>query len=185
MANQGYLTEQGGFLRILYLGTRNTIEALEPAAFTKLNADPTNAQLEHNPTVNAVAKHGCLAGSVAAVHGNGVIGAGAGPQDASLGLFVNDVAGNAFESSSAASSGKGVFVMGFGTYEVGVFETHSAAGADIWATYHPGSKLFCSANGLLTTVDGIAQPDPTDLVMAIVVKVPTPADPVMRINLRV
>jgi hypothetical protein len=184
MASQGYLTEQGGLLKILYLGTRNTIEGLESAAFTKVNN--TAAQVLLNPTVKDVRKLGCLAGSVAAVHGHGTTGAATGPQDAVVGIYVNDLAGNAYESSSAASSGKGVFVMGMGTYEVGVFETHNAAGnADIWASYVPGAKLFASANGLLTTSAGLAQPDPADVVIGIVTKGPTAADPIMRFNLRV
>lgn len=183
MASQGFLTEQGGYLKILYLGTRNSIEGLEAGAFTQTYA---TAQLVPNPTVNQVHKLGCLAGSVAAVHGNGVLGAGTGPQDAIVGIFVNDVAGNAYESSSAASSGKGVYVHNMGTYEVGVFETHNAAGnADIWASYTPGSFLYCSANGLLTVAAGLASPDPADLVVGVITKAPTPADPIMRFNLRV
>lgn len=184
MASQGFLTEQGGLLRILYLGTRNSIEGLEAAAFTKAYSA---AQLANNPTVNLVKKVGCLAGSVAAVHGNAVLGAGNGPQDAVVGLFVNDLAGNAYESSSAAASGKGVYVHNMGTYEVGVFETHSAINpnVDIWASYVPGAFLYCSANGLLTTAAGLANPGAGDVVMGIITKAPTASDPIMRFNLRV
>jgi len=184
MATQGFLTEQGGYLKILYLGVRNSIEGLEAAAFTKTYA---GTQLVNNPTVKDVKKLGCLAGSVAAVHGSGVLGAGTGPQDAVVGLYVNDLAGNAYESSSAAASGKGVYVMGMGTYEVGVFETHDATNnpaLDIWASYAPGAKLYCSANGLLTTAAGLAQPGAGDVVVGVLVKAPTPADPILRFNMR-
>ena len=37
MTSQGFLTEQGGYFKILYLGCRNSIEGLEAAAFTKTN----------------------------------------------------------------------------------------------------------------------------------------------------
>ena len=181
----GFLVEAGGLLRILYLGIRNSREGLESAAFTKSNT-VGNDQLKFNTTMTGITKLGCLAGSVAAIHGDSVLGAGTGPADAVVGLFVNDLAGNAYESSSAAASGRGVYVMGLGTYEVGVFETHDAAGAgDIWASYVPGAKLFCSANGLLSTAAGLANPAQGDVVLGIITKAPTPADPIMRFNLRV
>lgn len=183
MANEGFLAEQGGHLVIRYLGTRNSIESLEAAAFTHVNNLGTQAV--HNPTVNLVTKLGALAGSVAAIHGSGVVGLGTGPQDYIVGLFVNDVAGNAFESTSAAASGKGVYVCNMGTYEVGVFETYNVAGnADIWSSYTAGAKLYCSANGLLTTSAGLAAPDPADIVIGIITMPPTPANPIMRLNLR-
>lgn len=184
MASQGFLTEQGGYLKILYLGTRNSVEGLEAAAFTHVNNG--SLQTAPNPTVSGVQKLGALAGSVAAVHGAGVLGVGSAPNDAVVGLFVNDLAGNAYESSSAAASGKGVYVCNMGTYEVGVFETHTSDGsADIWASYVAGAKLYCSANGLLTTAAGLASLPGDAVVVGIVTVPPTPANPVMRLNLRV
>lgn len=186
MASQGFLAEQGGLLKILYLGTRNSLEGLEASAFTKAY---TGGQLTNNPTVNLVKKVGCLAGSVAAIHGNGVLGAGNASDDAVVGLFVNDVAGNAYESTSAAASGKGVYVMNMGSYEVGIFETHEVANpaVDIWGSYQPGVFLYCSANGLLTTAAGLvnAAPAAGATIMGIITKAPTPSDPIMRFNLRV
>lgn len=186
MASTGFLTEGGGLLKILYLGTRNSIEGLEDAAFTKSNR-VGNLQLQNNTTLADVLKLGCLAGSVAAVKGEAVLGAGNGPTDAIVGLYVNDLAGNAFESTSAAASEKGVFVMGMGTYEVGIFETQDYAGTgSIMSQYTAGKLLYCSRNGLLTVVEGLngATAPAGSVVMGIITKAPTSSDPVMRFNLR-
>lgn len=186
MASEGFLTEGGGLLRILYLGIRNTVSELDDASFTKSNK-VGNPQLVANTTLADVEKIGILAGSVAASTGENVVGAGAGPADPVLGLYVNDAAGNAFESTSSASSGKGVYVHGMGTYEVGIYETHDYAGsASILASYGAGDSVYCSRNGLLTIKEGLlngAVPDDA-VVVGIVIKAPTAADPVMIINLR-
>jgi hypothetical protein len=182
MASSGFLTEGGGLLRILYLGIRNSIEELEEAAFTKSNRDG-NAQLVANTTLADVQKLGVLAGSVAMVKGSGVVGAGTGPTAAVVGLFVNDAAGNAFESTSAAASGKGVYVHGMGTYEVGVYETHNAVG-NAPLTYNAGDLLYCSQNGLLTVAGGVASIVGA-VVLGVVTKAPTASDPTLRCNLRV
>jgi hypothetical protein len=182
MASSGFLTEGGGLLRILYLGIRNSIEELNDAAFTKSNR-VGNAQLVANTTVADVQKLGVLAGSVAAVSGSGVIGAASGPTAAIVGLFVNDAAGNAYESTSAAASGKGVYVHGMGTYEVGVYETHNPAG-DAALSYTAGALLYCSQNGFLTVAGGVSSTTGA-VVMGVVTKAPTASDPVLRFNLRV
>jgi len=186
MASLGFLTQGGGLLKILYLGTRNTIEGVEDAAFTKLN-HAGNDQIEANATTADVLKLGCLAGSVAAVKGEAVLGAGAGPTDAIVGLFVNDLAGNAYESSSAAASEKGVFVCGFGTYEVGIYETADTNGDSIMGDYEAGKYLYCSANGLLTVVEGLAggTAPAGSVIVGLITKAPTPSDPMMRFQLRV
>lgn len=186
MQSGGFLTQGGGLLKILYLGTRNSIEGLADSAFTKIN-HAGNAQLAANTTTADVTKLGCLAGSVAAIKGEGVIGAGAGADDAIVGLFVNDLAGNAYESSSAAASEKGVFVCGFGTYEVGVYETANVAGASIMGDYAAGKYLYCSANGLLTVVEGLAGgvAPAGAVVVGLITKAPTPSEPMMRFQLRV
>lgn len=182
MASSGFLTEGGGLLRILYLGIRNSIEELNDAAFTKSNR-VGNAQLVANTTLADVQKLGVLAGSVAAVKGSGVVGAGSGPTDAVVGIFVNDAAGNAYESTSAAASGKGVYVHGMGTYEVGIYETHNPAG-DTALTYAAGNLLYCSQNGLLTVAGGVSSTTGA-VVVGIVTKAPTASDPVLRFNLKV
>jgi len=187
MASTGFLTEGGGLLRILYLGTRNSLEGLEDAAFTKSNK-VGNTQLSLNETLADVEKLGCLAGSVAAVKGEAVLGAGSGSTDAIVGLYVNDLAGNAYESTSAAASEKGVFVMGMGTYEVGIFETHqhqTIGTASIMSNYAYGKKLYCSQNGLLTVSEGLSTAAvAADVIIGIITKAPTASDPIMRFNLR-
>ena len=181
----GFLTEKGGLLRILYLGTRNTIETLEDAAFTKSNT-LGNAQILANTTTAGIKKLGCLAGSVAALKGEGVLGAGNGPTDKIVGLFVNDLAGNAYESSSAAASEKGVYVYNFGTYEVNVYETVSTLAVSIMVNYTYGKFLYCSANGLLTVAEGLLNGDTTGaVIVGIITKAPSATDPMMRFNLRV
>jgi len=185
MASSGFLTQGGGLLKILYLGTRNTIEAVDDAAFTKVN-HAGNAQLAANATTADVPKLGCLAGSVASITGEGVVGAGSSATGAIVGLFVNDLAGNAFESSSAAASEKGVFVCGMGTYEVGVYETADTAGSSIMSSYAAGAYLYCSQNGFLTVKQGLAGGTvPTGaVVIGLITKAPTPSDALMRFQLR-
>jgi len=192
MASTGFLAQGGGILKILYLGVRNSIEGLESAAFTKVNHASTPAQVAANTTTADVTKLGCLAGSVAAVHGEAVLGAGNGPTDAIVGLFVNDLAGNAFESSSAAASEKGVYVNCLGTYEVGVYETANLDGASIMTQYQFGKPLYCSVNGFLTVAEGLIHTGGNAVtavvgavVVGIITKSPTSSDPMMRFNLRV
>ena len=187
MASSGFLTEGSGLLRILYLGIRNTLSELNDAAFTKSNR-VGNDQLVNNTTLADVSKLGVLAGSVAAAKGEGVVGAGSGPTDAVLGLYVNDAAGNAFESTSAAASGKGVYVCGMGTYEVGVYETHNYAGnASILSNYTYGKPLYCSQNGLLTVAEGLSggTAPAGAIVVGVITKSPTSSDPVMTVNTRI
>jgi len=188
--SNGFLAEPGGILRIKYLGIRNSHEGLEDAAFTKINGGTgaATAQLQANTTTASITKLGCLAGSVAAVKGSGVLGAGNGPTDAVVGLYVNDLAGNAYESSSAAASEKGVYVHGFGTYEVNIYETHNYAGnASILANYNAGDYLYCSQNGLLTVEEGLngGSASAGDVIVGIITQPPTASDPIMRFNLRV
>jgi hypothetical protein len=187
MASSGFLTEGGGLLRILYLGIRNSVEQLDDAAFTKSNR-VGNAQLVANTTLADVEKLGVLAGSVCVATGEGVVGAGSASTQQVLGLFVNDAAGNAYESTSAAASGKGVYVHGMGTYEVGIYETHNEAGnASILANYTFGKALYCSKNGLLTVAEGLAGGSAPSgaVVVGVITKAPTASDPVMRVNLKV
>ena len=183
----GFLVEAGGILRILYLGIRNSREGLVSAAFTQSNNTGTN-QLIANTTTAGIKKLGCLAGSVAAIKAEELLGAGSGPTDAIVGLFVNDQAGNAYESSSAAASEKGVFVMGMGEYEVNIYETSDFNGINsIMPSYSYGKPLYCSQNGLLTIAEGLngGQALPGYVVIGLITKSPTPADPYMRFIMRI
>jgi len=187
MASTGYLSQPGGILRILYLGVRNTIEGIEDAALIKSN-NIGNAQLVANTQTAGVNKLGCLAGTVAVMKGNAVTGAGAAPNDPVVGLYVNDLAGNAYESSSAASSDKGVYVHAFGTYEANIYETHNYSGAgSILANYTVGKNLYCSRNGYLTVEEGLnGGTAPSDaVIIGIITQAPTASDPFMRFNLRI
>jgi len=180
MASTGFLTEGGGLLKILYLGIRNSIEGLEDAAFTKSNR-VGNVQLVANTTLADVEKLGCLAGSVAALKGEGVLGAGSSVSDKIVGLYVNDLAGNAYESTSAAASEKGVYVNGMGTYESGIYETHDAGAGAI--SYAFGDFLYCSQNGLLGNAAAVGSLT-SAVIIGIVTKAPSASDPIMRFNLR-
>jgi hypothetical protein len=182
----GFLEEKGGLLTIKYLGVRNTLESLEDAAFTKINANVAgDAQMLANTTVAGIKKLGCLAGSVAALKGEGVAGAANAANDKILGLYVNDLAGNAYESSSAASSDKGVYVCGMGTYEVTVYETADVSGATIMSDYQYGKKLYSSVHGLLTVEEGLASLPADAIVIGIITKAPSGNDPVLLFNLRI
>jgi len=183
----GFLVEGGGILRILYLGVRNSIEGLVSAAFTKSNTTGT-AQLVANTTTAGITKLGCLAGSVAAIKAEGLVGAGSGPTDSIVGLYVNDLAGNAYESSSAAASEKGVFVMGMGVYEVNLYETSDFNGINsILPNYAYGLPLYCSQNGLLTIAAGLngGQAPGASTIIGIITQSPTPANPYMRFIMRI
>ena len=184
----GFLVEGGGILRILYLGIRNSREGLVSAAFTKSNRIG-NVQLVNNTTMAGITKLGCLAGSVAAIDGDGLVGPGNGPTDAVVGLFVNDQAGNAYESSSAAASEKGVFVMGMGEYEVNIYETQDFAtgGISIMNQYIAGKPLYCSQNGLLTVAEGLngLQAPGGSTVIGLITQAPSAANGFMRFILRI
>ena len=185
--SNGFLVEKGGILRILYLGIRNSREGLVSAAFTKSNT-VGNAQLVANTTTVGITKLGCLAGSVAAIKGEGVVGAGNGPTDAVVGLYVNDLAGNAYESSSAAASEKGVFVMGMGEYEANIYESHDFTGANsIMVNYTAGKPLYCSQNGLLTVAEGLngGVAPAGAVVIGIITKAPSASDAYMRFITRI
>lgn len=184
----GFLEEAGGILRILYLGTRNTIDSLEDAAFTKSNTTG-NAQIVANTTTAGIEKVGVLAGSVLAQKGDGVVGAAgtAGAADKVVGITINDAAGNAFESSSAAASGKGVYVHNMGVYETNIYETADTAGNTIMASYVAGAKLYSSQNGLLTVEAGLAggTAPAGSTIIGMITKAPTASDPYMRFNLKI
>jgi hypothetical protein len=142
-------------LSILYAGHRNSLGKLNNAAFTKSNATG-NPQLAANLTLIPYASTlGVLGGSVAAAVGSDIIGPGSAPNDAIVGLFINNAAGNPFENSPAAASGSGPYVNGMGSYETDIFETHDTTGAPILLP-QVGELLYCSQNGLLTSVRGLS-----------------------------
>jgi hypothetical protein len=170
-------------LRILYVGHRNSIGELSEDGFTQDN-EVGNPQKESNPLVVDSPK-GILGGSVAAAVESGVIGPATGPDDSVVGLFINDAAGNLFESTTAASSGVAPYVDSFGTFESNLYETTDTSGNPI-PLPQVGDKLYASQNGLLTTAAGL--PGGTipagATVVGVVTKAPTSTDIFMRFALR-
>jgi len=147
-------------LRIMHLGIRNNIGELSADGFTQTN--PSVVTTSASTTLSGITKLGILGGSVCVTRpdaGNGQIG---GPPavptttNKPLGLFINDAAGNPFENSPAAASGKAPYVSGQGSYGVRIWETtqQTVTGGgsvgDALSAYTAGQYLYCSVNGLLT-----------------------------------
>lgn len=175
-------------LTLLYVGHRVSLGKLNNAGFTKSNA-VGNAQLAANTTLLPYKdKKGVLGGSVAAAVGSDVVGpaGAAASNDAVVGIFMNDAAGNPFENSPAAASGVCPYVAGMGVYEVDVFETHDVAGNPI-ALPQVGEKLYSSQNGLLTTAAGLSGGvvPAGATVIGIVTGAPTGSNLVLRFEMRI
>lgn len=179
----GGFTESSSALRILYVGVRNSIGVLTDDAFTQNNppAITTAGTISTSPgsLVNTL---GVLSGSVAFTRpdiatGNSVGGPAYGGSGAGLaaagtltdaeaagvkpvGCFINNAAGNAFENTPGAASGKGPYVSAQGTFGNSLFETQAlAAGATLVQgdalTYQAGQELISSVNGyLMPSFDG-------------------------------
>lgn len=151
-------------LKILLVGHRNSVNALDEDAFTRVNF---TTGVTVNSRLSVDTNRGVLGGSVAVVKGEGIVGGptvpAALPYDPTvdgaleqpLGVFINDAAGNAFESTSAAGSGRGVYLMGLGVYAVDVYETNRRDSTGVHTattmTYVAGDRLFMDCqSGLLT-----------------------------------
>lgn len=151
-------------LKILLVGHRNSVNALDEDAFTRVNFTTGTTV---NSRLSVDTNRGVLGGSVAVVKGEGIVGGPTAPSslpwdpttDAAseqpLGVYINDAAGNAFESTSAAGSGRGVYVMGLGVYAVDVYETNQRDASGVHTattmTYAAGDRLFMDTfSGLLT-----------------------------------
>ena len=168
-------------LKLLYLGGfKNSLDELEPAAFTQDNilGVPAGglAQAAVNTTLDATTPKGLLAGSFVAMTGSRIIGACNGDAAFPLGVLLNDVAGNAFENTPAVASGKGPYIQGSAEIEVNVYETFKEDGTTA-IVYVAGVALYCSINGLFT--DELT----TGGVVGYVKKVPTAADPFLGVQL--
>lgn len=151
-------------LNIHYVGHRNTFSALDEDAFTRVNFVQGTTI---NSRLSVDTNRGVLGGSVAVVKGDTVVGGPTAPAslpydpttDAALeqpvGVYINDAAGNAFESTSAAGSGRGVYVSELGLYAVDVYETNQRDSNGVHTattlTYAAGDRLFMDCqSGLLT-----------------------------------
>lgn len=175
-------------IEILLVGHRTSLGKLNSAAFTKSNVTG-NPQLIANTTLIPFQEiKGSLGGSVAAAVGSDVIGpaGSAAADDAVVGVFINDVAGNPFENSPAASSGFGPYLNGTGTFSVDIFETHDTSGSPITLP-QVGEKLYSSQNGLLTSIRGLTggMAAAGSTVIGIVTVAPTASNPIMRFDMRI
>ena len=174
-------------LRILQCGVRSSIDALTSDSYTKLN-NAGNIQAQTNITTHQMFKRGLLAGSIVAQKGTDLIGPAISDTDAVVGVLVNDVLGNPYESMSGEGSHRGVYVFGVGMYETCIYESTDTAGNDILGSYNIGDFLYASQNGLLTVeaglVGGAAQPVKS-IIVGVLLKVPTINDPWLRFNMRI
>lgn len=144
-------------------GTNSSLFTLGEGCFTKVN--PAEIAGERAP-------YGVLGGSVAALSGNADYEVVAG--DGTLhvvGLFLNNAEGANFENSPAAASGKIAICQKQASVEVDVYEQ---------VNYALGDNLYCSENGFLTNVESANKE-----IIGIVTKVPTPACPLLGLDMRI
>ena len=143
-------------LEVLYRQTYNTICAADATSFT-LDNRVGNDQRVANTRLNANTPKGVLAGSVVAVTGALTVGPCVGDSstayDKAVGIAVNDIVGNPYESSSGVASGKIVYAHGTGTVlRTDLYELYNHAGT-VALSYAYGDKVYASQNGLLTKLD--------------------------------
>ena len=155
-------------LKVLVDGVRSSAYKVAAEVFTKDNSASNSAR------INAYTPKGVLGGSVAGITGDFEVGP-ATADSIPVGLFVNDATPNVYDNNAALASGKIAVIRQMATVEVDVYETKDGE-TDL--TYVAGDKLYASANGLLTKVEG------TELV-GICIKAPTGTDPFMGVDLRV
>lgn len=165
-------------LQIRIAGERCGLAELVPEGFTQDNLDP------QFPPCDALdpetVPKGVLGGSVAGLYGNLLVGRGDATHRA-VGLFERDARGDNLVGNSAAGSGKLTYMKGHGSYEIDIYETRTWTDSED-LIYLPGDSLFISMRGFLTRESG---PEWCEEVIAVVIKAPTAADPVMWIDLRI
>jgi hypothetical protein len=147
-------------LRILHLGVRNDVGDLTADAFTQNN--PPVVTTAPSTTLTGITKKGILGGSVAICRpdiGNGKVGgpiSSPGANNRTIGLFINDAVGYAFQNAPAAASNKAPYVSAMGAYGTRIYETlqQTTTGGgmvgDPLGTYYTGAFLYTSVNGFLT-----------------------------------
>ena len=148
-------------------------KSLHATCFTKQNYKEDYV----NATISASTPNGVLAGSVAAIVGDYLVGPGNGT-NVPVGLFTNDAAGRPFNVNPALASGKLTVAKGLPSVEVDVFETEDAYGTEL--EYSIGDKLYCSAEGFLTNEESVE-----GTVIGVVTKVPTVQSPVLGVDMRI
>ena len=176
---------------VMYRQTFNTYGQIVAAGLTQDNR-VGNDQKKNNTRLTTKTNKGILAGSVVAVSGSNEIGACAGDasaNDMAVGIAINDAVGNAYESSSAVSSGKCVYAHGSGTQlSTDIYETKATDGTAA-VTYTAGDKMYASQNGILTNSSGLALTGAGILlystIVGILLKVPTASDLYLTIQMRI
>ncbi len=164
--SSGGWTESSSALRIMYAGTRNSTGLLTADSFTQTNPPVVTAQASSKIDVATFGVlTGCLSGSVAFARPDGGqyyiggpkegLAAGVKQSVVPVGVFVNDVTGNAFENLPAAASGRGTYVSGMGTYGNSLYETKTQIAINggiadgVTIVYQVGQSLAASRNGYL------------------------------------
>jgi len=175
----GIVPDRG--LNILYRVTLNTLMNLTDAGLTRDNYC-ANTQATANTRLSSDTPKGILAGQVVKVgttSGTVVIATGAA-SEVPVGFAINNAVGYAFESSSGVGSGKCPYIHGSGTvFSTDLYETSNQA-ANAALTYSPGTLLYCSKNGMLTT-----QNDSASIVVGIVLIATSATDPFMAVKLTI
>jgi hypothetical protein len=147
-----------------------------------------NAQSLANTRLGPDTPKGILAGQiVTAGTTNGTVVACTGTNVAAtvlvgrpIGVAINNAVGYPFESSSGVGSGKCPYVHGSGTViSTDLYETVEQDGTTP-ITYTPGAVLYCSQNGMFSTVA-----DSVGYVVGVVLIAPTATDPFMVIQLTI
>ncbi|MDO8640915.1 MAG: hypothetical protein Q7R33_05175 [Nitrosarchaeum sp.] len=136
-------------LIIKHPGNRNTLFALNAAAFTRVNNAATAGRALGRIPANA--PNGVLGGFAASMSGSYEVNICT--NDKPIGFFLNDVAGSAYENTPAVASGKLTVMTAPGSYETDIYESVKEAGGalDVAWTASIGLALYVSNFGLLTT----------------------------------
>lgn len=163
-------------LKILNRGNNNTYADLVEEAFTQINyLEGTTV----NDTLDATSPRGVLGGSLAGIHGAGLVGK-ADADHRVVGWFVNNAEGDPFDNAPAVASNKGVFIRQLPMIQIDVYETHLQDGTDE-LTYAAGDLLYTSTNGFATNEAPDVGNDVDSTVVGIVLDVPTAENPFMTI----
>ena len=181
----GIVPDRG--LNILYRVTMNTLMNLTDAGLTRDNYGANN-QATANTRLSADTPNGILAGQLVCASATaGAVVACTGTDVAStvlvgrpLGVAINNAVGYPYESSSGVGSGKCPYIHGTGTvYSTDLYETY-AQDAVTALTYTAGAALYCSQNGMLSTVA-----DSASYIVGYVLIAPTTTDPFMVVQLAI
>ena len=173
-------------LNILYRVSMNTLMNLTDADLTQSNYTSTAAQQANNTRLSASTPKGLLAGSIvkAGTVAGTVIACTASASDYPLGVVINNAVGYPFESSSGVASGKCPYLHGSGTvFATDLYETMVIAGTALTTAYAAGLPLYCSPNGLLTTLTGGIECG--NFIVGICLIAPSASDPFMVVQMRI